>query len=651
LPATTPIQATVTLTPTDPDGLTAYANAVSTPGDALYRHYLTSAQFAVRFGSSPARIAAVRNVLIKDGLHPAVASANGLSIRIESSAGLLSRAFGTSFHRYQLSTGRLAYANVSPPRLPTSIAASVQDVIGLDDLVVAQPQLVRAASVHRDPVSAASPAPQVTTGGPQPCAAATASGYEHSTYTADRIDAAYSFSALYQNGDLGAGQTIAMYELESDSPSDITGYQACYGTAASVNYVPIDGGAGSGDGVGEAALDIEMAIGAAPQASQLVYQAPNDASGSIDEWNAIVSQDRAAVVSTSWGLCEPETTSATAAAQNTLFQEAATQGQSIVAASGDEGSTACSPTLTGIAVDDPANQPYVTAVGGTALESAGPPPSETVWNDPTGAGGGGVSAYFAMPSYQSAAAASLHVVNANSSGTPCGAGAGSYCRETPDVALDAAQSSGFVEYWDGFWIPQGGTSGSAPLFAGLLALTNASSTCAGTNVGFVNPALYSVAGKDYANDFYDITSGNNDPSGENGGLYPAGVGYDMASGLGAPDGATLPADLCAVSIAPAVTRISPAAGPTAGGTTVTVTGSGFSGATKVVFGAVAAAGFTVVNASTITAVSPAQPAGRPNVFVTTPGGTSVAVVADRFTYHQRHHGLTMTNSMVAWQAS
>ena len=91
---------------------------------------------------------------------------------------------------------------------------------------------------------------------------------------------------------------------------------------------------------------------------------------------------------------------------------------------------------------------------------------------------------------------------------------------------------------------------------------------------------------------------------------------------------------------PAVTAISPTSGPTAGGTTVTITGTGFTGATKVLFGAVAATSFTVVSDTQITAVSPAQAAGTHSIYVTTPGGTSAPVSGDQFTYAVPHPAVT-----------
>ena len=150
----------------------------------------------------------------------------------------------------------------------------------------------------------------------------------------------------------------------------------------------------------------------------LVYQGPNSNSGSpgsgpYDTFSAIINQDRARVVTVSWGQCERALGQADAAAENTLFEQATVQGQSIVAASGDSGAEDCDTggalPQTQAAVDDPSSQPFVTGVGGTTLSALGPRPTESVWNSggtllsgmlQPGAGGGGISALWPMPSPQ-----------------------------------------------------------------------------------------------------------------------------------------------------------------------------------------------------------------------------------------------------------
>jgi hypothetical protein len=549
LPASAPIHINVTLRPRDPAGLASYAAAVSTPGSPLYHRFLTVGQFRQRFGPGAGQIAAVQSSLRAHGLPPAGVSANGLAISVSSSAGGIARAFSLSFDRLALPSGRTAFANNQAPQFDSSVAGDVQAVVGLDSISVPRPQaILRPHAVARAPVGHAveGPAPRVVTGGPQPCAQAAQTAPGVGAYTADQLASAYRFSSLYGVGDQGAGQTIALFELEPNNASDIAAYQSCYGTSAAVSYVGVDGGSGTGAGQGEAALDIEDVIGLAPKASVLVYQGPNTGSGAYDTYSAIVSQDRAQVISTSWGVCEPnEQGTATAQAENTLFQEAAVQGQSVFAAAGDSGSEDCQ--TSSLAVDDPASQPYVTGVGGTTMSTLGPPATESVWNERAagaGAGGGGISSVWTMPSYQTGTPPPLNVVGSWSSGSACGAARGSYCREVPDVSADADPYTGYLVYYNGGWGGIGGTSAAAPLWAAFMALVNASSACNGTSVGFANPALYRAAASGYSTDFGDITSGNNDYTATNGGAFAAGPGYDPASGLGTPVASSLPAALC-----------------------------------------------------------------------------------------------------------
>ncbi|MBV9605081.1 MAG: putative Ig domain-containing protein [Solirubrobacterales bacterium] len=559
--ADTPLHVTVTLQPRDPAALEAFATAVSTPGTPEYRDYITPAQFAERFGAAPDAIAAVETSLRAHGLTPGTPSPNALSIPVSTTAGAAARAFDVSFAHVTLQNGASAVVNQQAPALDPSVASDVQAILGLDTLQAAQPLLVRSHTAAAAPAAR----PHVVTGGPQPCPA-TRSATTQGGFTADEIASAYGLSGLYTSGgpggaaDLGAGQTVAVLELEPYDPNDIAAYEQCYGVNALIANVPVDNGSGTGEGTGEAALDIENVIGLAPKANVAVYEGPNSGSGPYDTFSRIIGDRVAQVVTASWGQCEFINGQSQSQAENTLFEEAAAQGQSIFSASGDDGAEDCFPDNPTAQVDDPASQPFVTGVGGTRVNALGPRPTESVWNDgtTTGASGGGISTFWKMPSYQAAAPASLHVVNSGSSGSPCGAGSG-YCREVPDVSADASPSTGYVIYWNGSngaggtapvgWQVVGGTSGAAPTWAALIALANASSACRGTSVGFANPALYNAAGAAYAADFNDTTAGNNDMTGTNLGQFAAGPGYDMASGLGTPNGSALAGSLCTDAIA------------------------------------------------------------------------------------------------------
>ena len=574
LATTTRMRVTVTLRPRDPAALAAYARAVSTLGSPDYHQYLTPAAFGRRFGATTTQVDTVREALRARGLRPGAVSQGGLSISVSATAGQLERAFSVGLERVALHGRSSAITATAQPAFAAGAAAAVQSVLGLDTSSAPRPLLVRGprTAAARPPARA-----RVATGGPQPCGdvkAAQASPNGAGSFTADQIASAYGFSGLYQAGDKGAGMTVAVYELEPDDPSDIAHYQSCYGTHATITDVPVDGGTGTGPGSGEAALDIENLIGLVPDANVLVYQGPNSnsgdpGSGPYDTFSTIINEDSARVITVSWGQCESALHQPDALAENTLFEQATVQGQSIVAASGDSGAEDCDTggalPQTQAAVDDPSSQPYVTGVGGTSLTALGPRPSEKVWNSggnvigdmvQPGAGGGGISTFWPMPAAQRDAAASLGVESPLAAGSACG-NAGGYCREVPDVSADADPDTGYLIYWNGTgsvsgqptgWQSIGGTSGAAPLWAALLTLADASPGCATSPVGYADPALYRAAGTAYAADFNDVTTGNNDFTGTNGGRYAAGPGYDPATGLGTPNATALVGTLCADTV-------------------------------------------------------------------------------------------------------
>ena len=233
-----------------------------------------------------------------------------------------------------------------------------------------------------------------------------------------------------------------------------------------------------------------------------------------------------------------------------------------------------------------------------------------------GGGGGGISAYESQPSYQSGVVSAFSTTQ----------------RTYPDVSADADPNSGvpvYDSYDDGTSTPwnnyNGGTSLSTPLWAGIIAIADEGRAIAGQ--GSLDgrtqtlPELYKLP----AADFHDITSGSTGPAP----TYNAGTGYDLATGIGSPVGNLLVPGL--VAYQPTVTGISPATGPAAGGTSVTITGTDFTGGTIVDFGTTPATSVVVDSATEITATSPAG-SGTVNVTVTGPGGVSATSSADEFTY-------------------
>jgi Pro-kumamolisin, activation domain/Cell wall binding domain 2 (CWB2) len=543
----------VVLRPRDQAGLDNFVSAVSTPGSPSYRQFLPTGEFGARFGATASTVAGVTASLKSLGL--TVGTLSGSILPVSGSLTRVSSAFHTSFRQYQLASGRIAHANTAAPALPGDIAAVVQAVVGLDDLATFQrptPKLRAAASSGSAAHGLFSP----SLVGPTPCAfigTNAGNGY----YTANQLASYYGLSSLYTAGTLGSGVTVAILELEPFAASDIAAYQTCYGTSTSVSTTNVDGGPGVGPGGGESALDIEDVIGLAPQAAIRVYQGPDatvaTSSNVLDVYNAIATDNTAQVVSTSWGLCEAGASHAVFAAERVAFQQMAAQGQTVFAAAGDAGSADCDRnpapstgpnTSSALAVDDPASQPEVTGVGGTDLVSTSGP--EAVWNEgkldngdgtfSISAGGGGRSTQWQMPGYQTA----LGVIS-GSSGSPCAAPSGVVCREVPDVSASADPFDGYAVFVQGGWFVIGGTSAAAPTWAALLALIDA--TCGAHRLGLINPALYQLRTANAAA-FHDVTSGNNDGVGLNGGAFGAVAGYDMANGLGSPAGAALSAGLC-----------------------------------------------------------------------------------------------------------
>ena len=286
-----------------------------------------------------------------------------------------------------------------------------------------------------------------------------------------------------------------------------------------------------------------MALSNAPGLSSVeVYTAPNSIAQilpMVDRMTTTAASTDTYIVSDSWGLCEDSLPPSFLQAESDELQLAAAAGLSFYAASGDSGSSACKPqqpSNTKLVVDDPASQPFVTGVGGTALHSANGADS-TTWK----LGGGGISRNWSQPSYQSG-----NPHRSYDNGVKCGNPTG-FCRQVPDIALDAQPNTGYIIECTSTasgcprgipWFPVGGTSGGAPLMAAITADANTYSLShGGQRMGFANPLLYSDPSL-----FWDITQGANSINGS--GLYKAGVGYDPATGLGSPK-----ADALAIALA------------------------------------------------------------------------------------------------------
>ena len=561
----------VSLTLRDAAGLAAFDTAVSTPGNAEYGHYLTAAQFAAKYSPTQAQVSQVEQYLAAAGLKVTGVSGNRQVVDASGTASQVGSAFHTTLSNY--TSGSKHYrTNDSAVSLPSSVSGLVQGVSGLDSRAVAHPQLV---------------APKVAT------PAATPSGYGPTQY-----DGAYRFNNV---GEDGTGITVALWEFDGYTAGDLSTYESQYGLSGpAATTVSVDGAnynSSPGDGQGEVELDSDIVRGVAQKASQLVYEAPNSNQGQIDMANLIVSQDKAQVISISWGGCEADQGTSEMTSTDNALSQAVAEGITVYSASGDSGSADCQSGATG--VDYPASSPYVSGAGGTTLTVSGTTwSSEKAWSD----SGGGVSTVYAKPSWQT------------SSGTK---------RTVPDISGNADYpGSPYAIYIAGSWQPVGGTSCVAPLWSGFTALVDQKAKAAGkATMGLINPALYAAATANYSANFHDITSGSN-------GGFSAGPGVDDVTGIGSPIGDTLANTLVNGSTGPGgntVTVTSPGNQNTATGSSVnlTVTGSDSAGA-ALSWSATGLPTGLSINASTGVISGTANTAGTYSVTVTAQDSTGAS---------------------------
>src|SRR5207237_1453097 len=175
-----------------------------------------------------------------------------------------------------------------------------------------------------------------------------------SGYGPKDLAGAYNAAPLQSAGTLGDNQTVALFELDGYQQNDVAQYLQNYNLGSpSVTNVLVDGFNGSpGQGAIEVELDMEVMAAMAPRAKQIVYEGPNTTQGLNDTYNKIVTDNKAQVVSTSWGLCETSSGTSEVQTLDTIFKQGALQGIYFFAASGDSGDSDSNDN--NLAVDSPA---------------------------------------------------------------------------------------------------------------------------------------------------------------------------------------------------------------------------------------------------------------------------------------------------------
>jgi subtilase family serine protease len=504
---------TVALQLRNSDKLDDFIASLNDPSSPNYKHYLTPDEFKNQFGPTEQTVANVKSFLTSKGFKVADVSSNNAFITVSGTTGQMEDAFGVTINNYKNSKGETYYSNDQAPTIPAEFSGVIKDVEGLNNEAHYTHPKIRKASpqVKQKPAAVTPNVGSGPSGG----------------YTPAELKGAYDVSPLASAGYTGSGQTVAVMELDGYKASNVSTYSSYFGLGSPApTNVYVDGYSGAaGQGEVEVELDIEVINAIAPKAQVIVYEAPNTDKGLIDNYQKIATDNKAKSISVSWGIGEQHASSATMNSLHTIFQQYATQGQSIFAASGDNGAYDSGGST--LEVDSPANDPYVTGVGGTHLNLSGSSySSESIWSNSSNktGGGGGLSKVYAIPSFQSGAG----VQNSYSNGK----------RQVPDVSADADPSTGYSIYSQGSWTVVGGTSAAAPLWAGIAALNNQYAAANGKgNLGQANPTLYKAFNTTQTySAYHDVTSGSNL-------YYPATAGYDMASGIGTPDAYNLIRDI------------------------------------------------------------------------------------------------------------
>jgi subtilase family serine protease len=538
------VTARVYLAGQDAAGLAAFATAVSTPGNALYGHYLTPAQVMERYGPTQAQVSAVTSWLTGAGLTVTkVADEMGGYVAVQGSVRAAVRAFGVTFGTFRGPDRRADRAPEQTATAPVSVASAVLTVSGLDT----------ATHDMRPTDTLPPPGPNYWVAPPcsayygqkiaadQPSAYGKKQPWVNCGYTPQQIRGAYHVS---QSGMTGKGVTVAIIDAyasptmpgDANQFSQVTGNQP-FAPGQYRQYLAAsfdDTAANECDAqgwYGEQTLDIEAVHGMAPDAN-VTYIGAADCTdqGLGDALSLVVSNHLASIVSNSWG--EPADDTSIIPVYEQLFRAGAAEGIGFFFSSGDSGyeSPAEDPGSDMRQTDYPPESPNVTSVGGTSLAigRANNYEFETSWGtllDPLsadgtswqstppgqypsgydGSSGGGVSYDFTQPSYQRGV-----VPDSLATSLPNGTTSATPMRVEPDVSALADPGTGMLvgqttlqpngtSY--AFSLSRiGGTSVACPTFAGIEADAQ---QAAGHPLGFANPAIYQRYG---TSAFHDVTN-------------------------------------------------------------------------------------------------------------------------------------------------
>lgn len=486
------------------NALDNFVRSVYNPQSPTFHHFLKRDEFANRFGPTLSDYQSVIAFVKAQGLTVTGTFPSRTVVDVTGPVSVVQKTFHVIETLYKRPDGTTFYAPDRDPSLDDSLKVPLLGVSGLDN----------ADPPHSNLRYDLKPMPLFGATGPK------------NTFSPIDFDKAYSVPPSLN----GAGITLGVFQWAQYIPSDITTFEDQF----HLRHVPLDNKyldqatSANRKESGEATIDVEMQVAMAPGAKKEIVYIGN---GPLSTLTHIANDDEANTLSSSLGW-----DNGTQVAENVAFEMMAAQGQSFFVASGDGGAWKGTKATS----DNEEDQPYITCVGGTCLKtnSTGGWSSETSWNNGGKGSGGGASVFWSLPSYQE----SLDMAAIGGSTT---------LRDGPDIALDA--NFGISCYIQGVWHGNvGGTSFSAPLWAGIAALIDQQRAANGLpTIGFMNPALYAIGeGPRYASDFHDIQTNEAGTVG----TYSSGPGYDLKTGWGTPIISALVADL-SQTLAPGPVRI------------------------------------------------------------------------------------------------
>jgi pseudomonalisin len=519
--------------PAQEQSLEALLSAQHDSASPLYRQWLTPEMYAERFGISNGDVAKIAGWLKSQGMVVEQVVSGGRQILFSGTAAQVEAAFHTSMRAYQVA-GEVHYANATDPQMPRALSAVVSGVVSLHDFPV------KPANVQVD-----APSSQNTW---------FYNGNQQSALVPQDLAKIYNATPLYTAAIDGTGQSIAVIGRSNIDLAEVRTFRKNFGLPAKDPQIILAGtdpGILCGGDEFEAYLDVEWAGSMAKNATikYVLAGSTRTTDGVYLAAQYAVSHNVAPIVSLSFGLCERLLTASGNAFINSLWQQAATQGMSVLVASMDSGAAGCDQmdaavATGGVGINGLGSTPFNTAVGGTQFDdvynrstywAASNDPvtqasalgyiPELAWNESRGGGlyasGGGVSTIYAKPTWQFG----LGVVADGK-------------RDIPDVAFASAIQDPYKVNADKQLMGAGGTSAATPVFASIMALVMQK---VGQPLGVVNPVLYALAYNQNYNKgaaiFHDVTQGNNTVPGVTG--YSTGPGYDMVTGLGSVDVAQL----------------------------------------------------------------------------------------------------------------